>query len=300
MRLSPAVAIVMLFGLPAAHAAPCDVFRTARDLDSALDAAESAFERRQLDALVTAEHDAVAVIPCLREAVSTSLAARVHRIEGYSAFLKQESDAAQSSFSAARGAEPAFLLPTTVVPLGHPMRVLYDAASLLPAAVEPLPATSGTIRLDGRTALDRPMDRPALIQHFDPAGGVTLSVLLAPAQPLPTFPPPQPEAETVPLDRTGPAVEPGTVVALPGTQRASRRQPPTGVVVAIGTGAGVAALLYGAAFILRSEYDALDDAEASLDDLESLYAANHGLVIASGVTGGLSLAAGITAFSVRW
>lgn len=283
----------LLAAVPSTLASPCATFRTASDLDAALYAAESAFERREKDALIVAERGVTGLLPCMREAVSTPNAARIHRVEGFTAFILQDNAGAMLSFASARAAEPGYLLPTLLVPLGHPMRALYDSAGAASSVPEELPAMAGFVRADGRVSNGRPIDRPTVLQHFTPSGEVTLTVLLAPGEPLPSFPPPE----------AGGPQEPKPLIAAGRPIResdAARRAPPTAVVVGVGAGAGVAVGLYVIAMLVRSDYDRLDATNENLAELDSLYATNHGLVVASGVTGGLTLVAGVGAFTVRW
>lgn len=288
--------VATLLLAPARGAEPCAVSRSMVDLDLSLYAAENAFERRQRDALVTAERDVLAVLPCLRDAVTVPYAARVHRVEGFTAFVLRDESGARASFSAARAAEPGYLLPTSVVPAAHPMRAIYDSASMLPGAVEALPPVEGSLRIDGRITTVRPLDRPAIVQYFDPSGAVTLSLLLAPADALPALPAPPMAAALPPVEA---ASRPSWSESHP--QEPVERKGPSGSALAgIGAGAGLAAILYGAALLVRSDYDTMDPADATEESLTGLYAANHGLVIASGVTAGLTLVAGVTVLTVKW
>lgn len=282
----------MADGTPVAPAvAACPTRRSTADLSRALDQAEAAFERRDKATVISSATDAEAHILCLGEALTPSVAARFHRVQGLRAFLSQDQPAAGRSFAAAKAIEPAYVLPATLVPDAHPARVLYDSAPVGITASEPIPATRGSVRVDGRDLPTRPTDRPVVLQRFDESGAVAQTWVLKPADPLPELPAPLILTPTISAnDRLPPPTGPGP------TSRGPNKPLLFG---AIG-GVVVAGGLYGVSGAVKGQYDGLDRVPANEEQFQSLYGTNHGLIIGSAATLGLAVLAGAASFAVQW
>jgi hypothetical protein len=168
-------------------AAPCDETWSAEDVRYTLDEAEIAFQKRDKTGTLSFAARAETELPCMNEPMDLPLAAKFHRVQGLAAFLQRDTDRAAQSFHAARALEPDFVLPPGMVPVGHPVRGLYEAPLPSPQSVALAAPASGRILVDGRAVLLRPTDRPAVVQLVDAQGEVVWSVLAMPGDPLPSY-----------------------------------------------------------------------------------------------------------------
>ena len=294
--------MLLLLTVAWADAAECEAGTTTAVIAADLTAAESAFEKRDKVAMVTAAEKARSDLPCLKDAVTPALAARFHRVQGLRAFLQQDEGSAIRSFAAARAIEPNYALPETMVPAAHPARVLYEMAPVAVASFAPVPAVAGSLRLDGRDLQARPTDRPVIYQLFDEKGGVVTTFCLQPSDPLPALPAPLAVAPVVlpppPPAATATAAAPlptGSVAPVAGHSGPNKPL----LYGAIG-GLVASGVLYGIAGAEQAAYNDLDPIESNRGQFEDLYATNHGLILSAGVTAGLSVVAGVCSFAVKF
>lgn len=279
MTVAITLSFLLVLGAEAQAESPdCAAETSTETLAATLDAAERAFERRQRAAVSEAAGEALAHLPCLHDAVTPDLAARLHRVEGLSAFLGKDEAGARRSFASARAAEPGYTMPGTFLPSGHPARVLYEQAAAPPASAEPIPPVEGSVHLDGRAAVVRPTDRPVILQHFDRTGRVDLSRYLSPTDPLPLLPAPMAVGPSPALPTPSP----------PTTSPGGSHQPRRGLLIASLGGLAASGVLYGAAGLVQGRYEDLPSGSASNERLASLYRTNHALVITAGLTATLS------------
>lgn len=158
------------------------------DLMRALGTAEAYFASLNADGFRRASDEAADLVPCMQEAVPTSLVAELHRVQGIRAFLDRDEDAALW-FAAARALEPDYAFPEYLVPAGHPLLATYSARQdASPVHTLHLPR-EGHLRIDGRHTLDRPVEVPAVVQHFDDRGRVLTTALLLPGDPVFSYKP---------------------------------------------------------------------------------------------------------------
>ena len=169
----------MLLFVVAAHAA-CPA--TGAGIAVELDAAETAWRAMDTTAFRTVTDEVVAAAACLADSVPPATAARLHRTVGLRAFLDKDFVRAGQAFSAARAIDPAYRLPESLVPAGHPIRKAYDAADPEQGsvAVMPVPA-SGHLEFDGRETLERPELWPTLAAYVAEDGDPRASGYLWPA-----------------------------------------------------------------------------------------------------------------------
>lgn len=285
---------------PQAYAAPCERQIMASDVAIVLGSAEAAFEKRDKAGVLAAADQANEQLACVVDAVTPAFAARFHRVAGLRAFLSQDEGGAIRSFAAARTIEPNYLLSTTLVPQGHPARILYDMAPVTVAGVAAIPDLQGSVRLDGRDTKNRPTDRPVIFQLFDTGGAVVTTRCLQPADSLPDLPAPiAAVVAAAPIPAQAAKVE--TVILPPDSATDPARKGPNAPLLygAVG-GLIVSGVLYGIAGAVQADYDAMERVETNAGEFDSLYATNHGLIIGAGVTAGLSAVVGVTSFVVRW
>lgn len=159
-------------------AAACPVSRTVDELRETLVEVESAWGR-DMQAFGSGIEGVRAILPCVNVALDPQTAGAVHRAEGLAAFSVRDMNAARRSFAAARAADPAYEIPSTLAPVGNPLRAEWDALVPSPAA-SGLPVWSGHRSfVDGQSATLRAVDRPAVVQYLDDGGRAQLTALVA-------------------------------------------------------------------------------------------------------------------------
>ncbi len=258
------------------------------DLHLRLEAAEAAFADRDRDGVLEHSQAAEHMLPCVEEPFTAPDAARYHRVEGLRFYLAADEDQAQAYFAAARFAQPDYKLPTSLVPAGHPAQQLYDGADSFTTATEAVAAPMGGLTFDGRSSLDRPATRPTIVQVLNEGGGVVVTALLEPGDPMPIYeqapavvvvepPPEEPTLSADIVEQPAPTKE----------KNSSRRA----VLAMSGAGLAAGGAMFAASGWAYDQYSACGaDDDACRTKYENL---NHGLIIAGGVTSGLSLTTGV-------
>lgn len=231
---------------------------------TAVDAAEAAWGVDEA-AFQAAAATLQKTVPCLVEPLAPQQAAAIHRIQGLSAWLGGDTDAARRDFAAARAADRAWTFPVAMVPEGNPVRALYEGAPALPGGTPLPPPRGAALRLDGVPSRLRPEDRPVVFQLTKGERAVHTE-WLPPGAPTPTY-------------------------AVAG---AGLRGP-----LLIGTGA--AALGAGALSVLAWRMYEEPPVPTSEADLDAFVAQNHAAAIGAGGLGVAAVGLGVTAMVVgRW
>jgi hypothetical protein len=175
--------MVMLSTSPA-HAA-CEEGISITRLRLLMRQAEEAYRELDIEGFRTSLDAASTELPCLDTALSIPDIARYHRLQGLLASVVRDQSRAQAAFLSSRALEPAYRLPLDMVPAEHPTRLDYAALPLDSVRWEPLPAPlEGTVQIDGTEQLQRPLNRPAIVQRFDDAGAVIDGAYLWPEESL--------------------------------------------------------------------------------------------------------------------
>jgi hypothetical protein len=230
-------------------------------LAEAISRAEVAFAAMDSTGFDTAIADARDAFVCQTDPLTPVLCADWHRVLALDAFLRDDGPDAVLAFHAALNTMPGYDLPTSIAPIGHPLRTQFEQAKLLaPGGTFDLPVPSeGWIAVDGQRGQTAPSGRPFVFQRFDDRGKVVDTRYVELGAPMPEYPAQksQSEASATRAHKSSPALI-GTGIAL-------------GVV---------SAALYGTAFYTRSNYD---DAVANGDEegIKGNHAATNGLVIGS-------------------
>lgn len=253
--------------LATALAAPCPDGLSAQTIDAALFDAESAIGQLQSDRFLTETEDLTLTVACLREPIDASFAAHVHRVVGMRAFIGRQGEDVTGAFSAARAADPTYVWPETILPEGHGLRDQLREAPTLDA-VRPLPRPrAGVLRFDGVEGLERPTDRPTVMQVLDADGEVVATGWLHPTDAL------------LPYDARRPVLPP-----LPTGPRRVR----SSLLVAAVTGTVASAGLYGWAaagpsqgFEKASDLDEILSAQRSTNTLVTLSAVSGSVAVSS-------------------
>lgn len=259
--------ILLLLALQAGPAvAACPQAASTAALSLAMEDAEVAYARVDVDAFHDAMDHSAALLPCLEDLASADQAARYHRLQGLRAWILDDRDRAELAFLAARRIEPAWRFPAHMVPERHPTRDSYLALPLDHAVETPVVVPDGLIlRIDGRNVTARAESLPALVQVRDDAGALYWSVYQWPGEPLP----PWPETPDARRERH-PARAPLLVTSL------------------------LAAGGSGAMMVLASQSHARwEDPSTPTAELDGLAQRTNGLLLGAGGAGALALVTGI-------
>jgi len=182
-----------MLGLGAAFAAPCAEATALDDFGAHARAGERAFAAMDLPGLTRARHEALHALPCLSERVTPPVAADFHRMMAMAAFTQGDERQVRAEFHAARRLDPGHQIPAAVAPAGHPLTLLYEAAVDDPetgrALEAVIPPEGGRAAVDGADNGLRAVGLSAIIQTFDPIGGLQRTVFVLPAEPTPAFGP---------------------------------------------------------------------------------------------------------------
>ncbi len=171
------LASLLLIAQPA-RAEPCPA-NTAL-LEESILQAEAAFEEMNLEAYTIAVRVASSMLVCTTDPIPRALAARVHRMTGLDRFVARDEERARIAFAAARAIEPGYQFPPELLPEGHPAQTLYQALPPRGASVRVARPAAGTLLFDGIESLDRPTERPTVLQRLDDAGVVAETLYLWP------------------------------------------------------------------------------------------------------------------------
>lgn len=265
---------MILFFALSAWAQDCPEPTYSTDLSEAIAQAEGTFSDLDIPSFREATDALRAVVPCLRDPVTRSVAANVHRFLGIRAFGDRD-DNARLYFAAARSIEPYYEFPSTLIPPGNPVRAVYADLELGQGTGRDVPRPEdGYLQFDGRTTLKRPVTWPTLVQRFDGDGQVVMSAYLAPEDPMPTY------AVSTAVE----VADPAAVISTP--------PPPARMPLLVGTAvaAVVTGVTYGLAGNAEARFKSPVTPDSSLNRLEKTA---NSLVIVSGVTGAVTVGLGI-------
>lgn len=265
---------------PAAHAVPsCEPITTPDDIQDALDRAETALTDLDIEGFQRNVRDAEALLPCVGTRLSSPVIADFHRFWALRAFGVRD-PLARQAFAAARSLEPGYRFPETLIPSGNPVLQEYIAVDPGASSTERVDAPAdGVLLFDGRSTLERPIDRPVVVQLATDLG-VNFTAYVLPDMPLPTY---------VAL-REAP---PGTP---PSVARGSPRIP---LLVGTSAAAVLTGTLYGVALAGQARYKDLDRDPVPDVALPGLRARTNALVVASAATATATVGAGV-ALALAW
>lgn len=275
-----------------AKGAPCPTAVPSTGWSATLGAAEEAYRafdaERFDDTLDTAALD----LRCLADVVSTGDAARYHVLSGLRQYTRARIGEAVQEFAAARAADPSFVVDETLVPIGHELRSLIPGEVTGPTAAVPPPAEGVTLAFDGTPAIERPVDRPVIVQIVSASGAPSETTYLLPGDPMPGYPVLVRAVPLLPDD----AVPEGPSVTVPVPVRVTHR-PRWAILGASGVAAGASAVLYGLAAGSEAKFNAELPPEYGKDELVLLRKQTNALVWSSVVAGSLA-GSGLVVFAV--
>jgi hypothetical protein len=162
----PSLPALLALAAPGAHAAqvPCP-----SELDDVHDAAQLALDAYAVmdtDRLFEHHRQTREAVSCLEVLVEPEDAAAIHGVTGLAAFLTEDDAGTLAAFAAALASDPSWTLPERVAPEGSVLVELQAEAATLGAGPElPMPNVDGfVLMVDGEPSLERPADRPCLLQ----------------------------------------------------------------------------------------------------------------------------------------
>jgi hypothetical protein len=135
-------------------------------VDARVQRAYEAYAVMDTDALFSAHRDAREAVGCLAELIEPELVASFHGVAGLAAFLTEDDEGTLAAFSAALAADPSWRLPDRVAPEGTVLVELQQqAASRGVGPRSPLVNHDGfVLMIDGEPSLERPSERPCVLQ----------------------------------------------------------------------------------------------------------------------------------------
>lgn len=273
-------------------AEPCSA--TAADVTETIESAQRALENLDPDRFVAETDRLDALLPCLAEPLGRHLAAEIHRTKGIRAVSERDA-AASRYFAAARSLEPAYKLPSTLIPEGHPVRTAYAAQDVTKGTFEPVPAPAeGTLTLDAGQTLYRPTTWPTIAQLLAADGSVRFTAYLEPTTALPDYPILTAAPAPVPADPVPAVPTPAPPGPVPPPPSAGAPRAPLGVAALAGT--ALTGLLVGLAGAAEARFE---DLETPDDELPGLRSRANSLVVASAFTGAASLGFGVAFVVVK-
>lgn len=284
-----------------ATAADCGLRTTTRDLAQSISDVEAAFVSMDINAFNEAEERTHTNVECLKEALTPYDSAGFHRMSALRAFIVRDEDSAKYAYVAALTAQPNYNLPESLAPPGKSLDLLYKDARLLAEekadriAVD-IP-TGAIMLVDGRRDQMRPVGRPALVQLLDLKGTVLWSGYLPRNGMDPDFTGIEVE---IPADQSlsKGMTESSSESKRPLEFRISGSKPSRQpgfeganktLVLASAASVVTAVILYGSAAAVAAKHA---DDKTDFEKLESLKSLNHGLIIASGLAGGIGIGLG--------
>ena len=167
----------------------CEALVGAPELARHISKADVAFAQMDSQAFRAARWQADAAIPCMAEAVQVGQVAAFYRMQALGAFMDQEHAKTAGWFKSVFAVAPQYVLPETLAPEGHPLRIGFEVAQGAPVVKgEPVPRPAvGIIRVDGKIASELPRDRPYLWQHADGDGRARTSMVVVPGMRPPRY-----------------------------------------------------------------------------------------------------------------
>lgn len=295
MGRSPAHALSLL-GLSALLAFPstatadnCSTPYSARNLVSDLTAMSSALRSLDEAAFKTTGARVETNLVCIDTPVTVAVYAKAYRLLGVTHFLAGEQESAQAWFRTALEVQPAFEWDINELPLGHPLRAVYEGQRE-PAASEKVARSSAPpavpdgqeLRVDGRrvTELRATLDRPHVVTLVNVAENSLRGAWLIEGN---AFPDSLIGGVADADDRRGRRGDDSGYQA----ESIERVRPPLKTPLIVLGGALIAggAGVYGASFATAQKFESATTTE----DLEHYRGVTNGLVVASALTAALGL-----------
>ncbi|MCB9671796.1 MAG: hypothetical protein H6734_20130 [Alphaproteobacteria bacterium] len=249
---------------------------TATNLDVAGHAfqAQEAFAALDAEAFATHRDALYAAVPCAGEPLSSATLSGFYLVRALDGFLRRAPEDIRANVAALAEVEPT-PPPARVTPRGHPVREAWELAREAgPGPRVGLPVPEGArLRIDGADVLERPVERPTVVQLVQLGGRVGWTRALQPGEAVPAYP----EAP----EETREAYETATIVF-------ERRRRPVELPVLAGAMLAGAIGTYAASTATHERFQT-----APASDLQSIRATNNALVVASAGLASAGLGLGV-------
>ncbi|GEM_PF-2141082 len=180
------MSLILALVTPAALA-DCEERSDLMQISEAVAAAEAAYGQMNADRFRAQHQLADARALCLFTALSTEVAASLHRLDGLQAFLDKDMVGPVQSFGAARRVHGSYGFPESVVPPNNRVWEDYIAFDLSRLETQELATQhhGGWMVIDGRRDTLRPTNLPCWIQVFAGSGTMVWSGFVGVGQPMP-------------------------------------------------------------------------------------------------------------------
>jgi hypothetical protein len=166
-------------------AGSCAAPTTVQDLRTALDASIGSWTSFDIPALQGNADAADAALACLGEVIGPEDVAAYWRVQGLVSFSKGDLAGTEVALATAHRVQPAYTLPTDLVPDQHPLFRMWSAAEqAAPPNTRALPAPAdGWTQVDGRRSRFAPDASPYVFQWVKTSGVVSTQRVLPGAAP---------------------------------------------------------------------------------------------------------------------
>jgi len=245
-----------------AEAQTCPNRTTLADLEATMASTEAAFADLDVALFSSAMEDLSVKLPCVRDAIPATVAARYHRVVGIRLFTDGQELEAFQALQAARILDMSYHFPAGMFPPGHALVVQYNALdSRERTKGRELAPRDLRLFFDGAETRRRPAGRATLLQFATTDGVIRSTQFLQTTAPMPVY-----------------------------ESRQRLRQP-----IAIGTtiAAGLAAALYGGALLSKTAVQN-QNPRYDMDDLTRLKQRTNVLVGLSATFASLAVGGGLS------
>ncbi len=263
--------------LVAAAAAGCPEPVSVAAVTGEIDRAEAAFLAADVEGFHGAVDRALVSLPCLSEVLPVPVAGRFHRVHGLDQYVRGDAVAARLSFAASRSVAPEVGL-SALLPEGHEALLLFAESTTPGATVRLDPPAAGSLWFDGVSGLDRPSDRPTVIQVVGGSGAIDATRYALPGDAVPAYPIAVVVPEEVVEERRGRGARAVWLVV--------------GGLGAVGSG-----VLYGMASASAAEFQGAVPNTWGPTDLAAQRDRTNRLVLGSAAAGGVA-AVGVVGFAL--
>jgi hypothetical protein len=179
---------LLLLGSAPASAAECTSTVSRAQLEAAVVETENAWKNVEDDKFRDGLNTlAGLLLPCTGESVSPQIAARIHLLMGLNLQANGDAENALASARASRSADPAFVPAPELLPVEHPLHVVWtEGVGEANTTRAPDPKV-GSLSFDGVVTREHAPGQPAILQIFDDTGFARSTTYLGVGEGLPAY-----------------------------------------------------------------------------------------------------------------